>query len=60
MDTNSSKEEIRQISEADKEILLDALSSAKQTRKRVRKNIKNATLPKIPKVTDTFLGDEVA
>ena len=44
----------------DKDTLLKALSSAKKTRKKVRENIKNNTLPEIPKEIDEFLKDEVA
>jgi len=36
------------------------LKSAKKTRKRVRENIKNNTLPEIPKEIDSFLSEEVA
>lgn len=60
MDANSSKKEIKQISEASKAMLANALSSAKKTRKKVRANIKNNTLPEIPKEIDDFLKDEVA
>jgi len=60
MDVNSSKKEIKQISEASKDMLIDALNSAKKTRKRVRENIKNNTLPEIPKEIDSFLSEEVA
>ena len=60
MDANSYKKEIKQISDASKEMLENALNSAKKTRKKVRENIKNGTLPKIPKEIDDFLDDEVA
>ena len=36
------------------------LKSAKKTRKKVRENIKNDTLPEIPKEIDSFLSEEVA
>jgi len=60
MVVNNTTKEIKQISEMDKDTLLKALSSAKKTRKKVRENIKNNTLPEIPKEIDEFLKDEVA
>ncbi len=36
------------------------LKNAKKTRKKVRANIKNNTLPEIPKEIDSFLSEEVA
>ena len=60
MVVNNTTKEIKQISEMDKDMLLKALSSAKKTRKKVRENIKNNTLPEVPKEIDEFLKDEVA
>ncbi len=60
MVVNNTTKEIKQISEMNKDTLLKALNSAKKTRKKVRENIKNNTLPEIPKEIDEFLKDEVA
>jgi len=60
MDANNSQKDIKQISEANKEMLLKALTSAKKTRKNVRKNIKDGTLPEIPKEIDNFISKSVA
>jgi len=60
MDASSTKKNIKQISQISKTSLLHALDSAKKTREKVRKNIKNGTLPKIPKEIDEFLSEDVA
>ena len=60
MDANSSKKDIKQISQIDKTSLLRALKSAKKTREKVRENIKNGTLPTIPKEIDEFLSEAAA
>ena len=60
MVVNNTTKEKKQISEMNKDMLLKALSSAKKTRKKVRENIKNNTLPEVPKEIDEFLKDEVA
>jgi len=56
---NSSKE-VKQISQINKEALLKSLESASNTRKRVRRNIKNNTLPNIPEKLNKFLDEGVA
>ena len=56
---NSSKE-LKQISQINKEALLKSLESASNTRKRVRRNIKNNTLPNIPEKLNKFLDEGVA
>lgn len=55
MDVNNSKK-IKSISSVDKTILKSAINSARRTRKKVRENIKNRTLPEIPKDIDRFLS----
>jgi len=56
---NSSKE-VKQISQINKEALLKSLESASNTRRKVRRNIKNNTLPNIPEKLNKFLDEGVA
>jgi len=60
MVTDNSSKEVKQISQIDKEALLKSLESASNTRRKVRRNIKNNTLPNIPEKLNKFLDEGVA
>ncbi len=55
MDDNNTAKKIKQISQVNKSFLMQALSSAKKTRKKVRKKIDTGNLDKVPVFISTAL-----